>query len=231
MKKVFLAAMAVLTLAACGGKQAQPVQEEVVADSTVSEVEFIRLNVPVKVKPENVEVTMGLAKQLIEASLMDGGVMEYDMFKSETRPDYLLIYETWKDQKSLDAHSASSHFTSLVPQIQAQGEMTIEQFVQVANQPQEGETIRINCHIVPKDLANKEAILKLAKELVEASQSDEGMVEYDILSSITREDELMIYETWSDQASLDTHSASEHFTRLVPQLQELADMTIEKFNK
>lgn len=231
MKKKLLAVLAVVALAACGSKQAQPVQEETVAEETVAEVEFIRLNVPLKVKEGNAEKAITLAKQLIEPSLKDNGVMEYDMFKSETRPDCLLIFETWKDQASLDTHSATSHFTTLVPQIQALGEMAIEQFVQVKGQEQEGETVRINCHVVLKDLANKETLLKLAKELVAASQNDKGMVEYDIFSSVTRDNTLLIYETWSDQAALDVHSASDHFTRLVPQLQELADLSIEQFKK
>lgn len=230
MKKTFIAAIAALALSACGSKQAQPVEAEPVEEAA-TEVEFIRLNVPVKVEAAKVEATVDLAKQLIEASLKDNGVMEYDMFKSMTRPDYLLIYETWKDQPSLDAHSAADHFTTLVPKIQEQGEMTIEQFVKVAGQEMEGEAIRVNCHIVPKDPAQKEAVVKLAKDLVEATQKDAGMVEYDLLESVTRPNELMIYETWKDQASLDAHSQAEHFTTLLPQIKELADVNADKFKK
>ncbi len=65
-----------------------------------------------------------------------------------------------------------------------------------------------------------------------ASLKDAGVVEYDILSSVTRPNELMIYETWKDQPSLDAHSASAHFTRLVPEIQSLsANMSIEQFLK
>lgn len=228
MKKLVMAALgSALMMSGCGNKQAAAVEET--ADTTACEVTFIRLNVPVKVEETKVQPTIDLAKQLIEASLKDAGVMEYDMFQSETRPGYLLIYETWKDQASLDAHSAAEHFTTLVPQIQAQGEMGIEQFNQVENPEKEGKSIRINCHIVPNDPAQKEAVLKLAKELVAATQQDAGMVEYDVLSSVTRPNELMIYETWKDQASLDAHSAAEHFTRLVPQIKELASMNAEFF--
>ena len=43
---------------------------------------------------------------------------------------------------------------------------------------------------------------------------------------------MLIYETWKDQASLDAHSASAHFTRLVPEIQGLAaGMSIETFLK
>lgn len=230
MKKALYAAMAgaAMVACACNGGQKKAAQT---TETTEPEVEFIRLNVPINIDPANVETATVLAKQLIEASLKDAGVMEYDMFKSETRDNYLLIYETWKDQASLDTHSAAPHFTSLVPQIQEQGEMAIEQFLQVAEPEKDGKQIRINCHIVTKDDAeNKAAVMALCKELVAASQSDKGMIQYDILSSVTRPTELMIYETWTDQASLDVHSASEHFTRLVPQIQALAaGMAIEQF--
>ena len=154
--------------------------------------------------------------------------MEYDMYQSETRPGHLVIYETWKDQASLDAHSATSHFTTIVPQMQALGELSIDALTPEA----QGTTIRINCHVVAKDEASKVQIIAKAKELVAASLNDAGVIEYDILSSVTRPNQLMIYETWKDQPSLDAHSASAHFTRLVPEIQALAaDMSIEQFLK
>ena len=44
--------------------------------------------------------------------------------------------------------------------------------------------------------------IELAKELVAASQNDEGVIEYDVLESVSRPDKLFIFETWTDQASL-----------------------------
>ena len=40
----------------------------------------------------------------------------------------MMICETWKDAASLDAHSKSAHFTTLVPQIQNLGSLKLEQF-------------------------------------------------------------------------------------------------------
>lgn len=39
----------------------------------------------------------------------------------------------------------------------------------------------------------------------------------------------MICETWKDAASLATHEQAAHFTTLVPKIQELAAMKLEKF--
>jgi quinol monooxygenase YgiN len=39
----------------------------------------------------------------------------------------------------------------------------------------------------------------------------------------------MICETWKDAASLAAHEQAAHFTTLVPKIQELAAMKLEKF--
>lgn len=214
MKRILMgiALVSLVFVASCNNKKTQQAPK-------AEDVEFIRLNVPLVVEPAKVDAAVALASELVAASQSDAGMIEYDLFRSETRPDWLLIYETWKDQPSLDVHSAAPHFTSLVPQIQTQGQMTIEQFLQVANPDKAGKSLRINCHFVAKDEAAREQIIAKAKELVAATlANDAGVIEYDILTSTTRPLELMIYETWKDQAALDAHSASDHFKRLVPEL-------------
>jgi len=47
--------------------------------------------------------------------------------------------------------------------------------------------------------------------------------------SATRKDVLMICETWKDAESLDAHEKAAHFITLVPKLQELGKMKLEKF--
>ena len=126
--------------------------------------------------------------------------------------------------------SSTAHFTRIVPQLAnaAVGEMAIQSFTAAS----EGDQIRINCLL---KVANENLVtaLGLGKELVEASRKDGGNIDYDIYQSQTDPTQLMIFETWKDQPSLDVHSAAEHFTRIVPQLQEMAvgEMAIQVFNK
>ena len=40
----------------------------------------------------------------------------------------------------------------------------------------------------------------------------------------------MICETWTDEASLSAHEQAAHFQTLVPKIQSLGTMKIEKFN-
>lgn len=55
-------------------------------------------------------------------------------------------------------------------------------------------------------------------------------MEYDLLGSLTNTDRLLIYETWESEADLQAHMASDHFRRLVPEIEKVATLTLEKFN-
>lgn len=89
---------------------------------------MIRLNVFIQVDEKNHDAVVAAAKELVAASLKDQGCIAYDLFQSATRPDVLMICETWTDAASLSAHEAASHFTTLVPRIQSLAAMKLEKF-------------------------------------------------------------------------------------------------------
>lgn len=88
--------------------------------------------------------------------------------------------------------------------------------------------IRLNV-FVQVESAKRADALKAAVALTEASLKDAGCVAYDIFESSTRENVLMICETWKDEASLDAHQAAEHFKKYVGKIQAAGTMKIEKF--
>lgn len=90
--------------------------------------------------------------------------------------------------------------------------------------------IRLNVFIRCTDEVHRAEFLRMARELVTASLGDEGCVAYDLFTSTTRPDVLMICETWRDDAALTAHKAAPHFTRIVPRLHELAEMKTERFD-
>ena len=51
--------------------------------------------------------------------------MAYDTFVSATRPEVLMICETWRDQAALDAHSASAEFKRYVGELERLGQLKI----------------------------------------------------------------------------------------------------------
>ena len=70
--------------------------------------------------------------------------------------------------------------------------------------------IRLNVFIqVSAD--NRAAVMEMANELVACSLKDNGCIAYDIFESATREDVLMICETWKDEESLAAHEKATHF--------------------
>lgn len=90
--------------------------------------------------------------------------------------------------------------------------------------------IRLNCGLIAETDENRKKAIALATELVELSLNDDGCIDYDLLGSLTNTDRLVIYETWQDEASLNAHMASDHFRRLVPEIEKVATLTLEQFN-
>lgn len=90
--------------------------------------------------------------------------------------------------------------------------------------------VRLNVFILIEESDRKKAILDKAMRLVEESLRDEGCIDYDAYTSISRDDVVMICETWESEEALKKHEKSEHFRRLVPELQELGTLTLEKFD-
>lgn len=89
---------------------------------------MLRLNVFIAVKDEHRADAIEAAKSLVAASLKDAGCVAYDTFESSTRPNVLMICETWTDQPSLDAHQATDHFKKYVGKLEELGSLKIEQF-------------------------------------------------------------------------------------------------------
>lgn len=223
LKKIFFGACLIGGAAmagSCSGSANKADSETAAAAQEETATEFIRLNCVYNVGEERAAEAAELGRKLVAASQEDAGEMEYDMYESATRPGHFIIYETWKDQPSLDAHSASEHFTTIVPQMEAIAPLAVGRFGKT-DTATEGEQIRINCMMSAKD-GETDALLDTAMKLVAASQSDAGMIDYDIYRSVTRPRYFMIFETWKDQPSLDAHSAAEHFKTLVPRMHELS---------
>ena len=89
---------------------------------------MLRLNCFFRAKEGKLAGALAAAKELTVASLKQDGCIAYDVFRSATREDVLLICETWRDEQALAAHSASEPFVRCVAAINACGEMKIEKF-------------------------------------------------------------------------------------------------------
>lgn len=89
--------------------------------------------------------------------------------------------------------------------------------------------IRLNVFIQVSQ-ENRGEMIEIITELVNKSQGDSGCVAYDLFESATRKEVLLICETWTDADALNAHEQTPHFTSLVPKLQELGALKIERFS-
>lgn len=72
-----------------------------------------------------------------------------------------------------------------------------------------------------------ERLLELSKELVEKTVKEEGCISYELFQDLKDPKALIIIEEWESEEALKKHMASEHFTRLVPQMNELREKPSE----
>lgn len=89
--------------------------------------------------------------------------------------------------------------------------------------------IRLNVFIWVEDV-NHAKVLDAAKELTAASVQEDGCIAYDIFESVTRNNVLLVCETWKDSESLSEHEKTDAFIKNVAILKELTTIKIEKFD-
>ena len=90
--------------------------------------------------------------------------------------------------------------------------------------------IRLNVSMIVETSENAEHLYNTAIKLVEQSLRDKGCIDYDLYQSKTNNDRYMIIETWESKEALDAHMATEHFKKLVPEMQKYATVTITQFD-
>jgi len=89
---------------------------------------MIRLNVFISVEDVNSAKVLGAAKELTAASLKEDGCVAYDVFESATRPNVLMICETWKDSETLSNHEKSASFIKNIAILKELTTVKVEKF-------------------------------------------------------------------------------------------------------
>jgi len=79
---------------------------------------------------------------------------------------------------------------------------------------------------------SKDDVLKLVEELIEKTRGEAGCISYELFQSQGNPNELTFIETWESPEALDVHAKSEHFTRIVPQLDayQTAKMVVDVYS-
>lgn len=75
--------------------------------------------------------------------------------------------------------------------------------------------------------SEEEKFLALSEELIQASRAEAGCVEYGLHKDVNKESTYCMFEKWKDQAAIDTHNSSTHFTTIVPQLANMGTVEVD----
>ncbi|MCL4066879.1 antibiotic biosynthesis monooxygenase [Pseudomonas sp. GX19020] len=78
--------------------------------------------------------------------------------------------------------------------------------------------------VIAQDFIRPEALAEvrpLYEELVRLSQAEALCISYDLFTNQKDPGHFIFVETWPDRAALDLHCDTEHFRRLVPQIDAL----------
>ena len=70
-------------------------------------------------------------------------------------------------------------------------------------------------HVKPESI---QSFIEETKELIKKSREEEGNVFYTLNVSKADPNTLTFIECWKDQAAIDFHNKTEHFTTIVPKL-------------
>ena len=65
-----------------------------------------------------------------------------------------------------------------------------------------------------------EIVLPLYKEVIEKTKLEQGCIAYDLFHDLKNKGHFVFIEEWQDLNALDAHVNSEHFQRLVPQIDQ-----------
>lgn len=85
------------------------------------------------VKPGEKDKVLALFEKLIGETRKEAGCGSYQLKQATADENLLVVLEEWADKEAVDSHSASEHFTTIVPQIVGlcAGAPSIETFVHV----------------------------------------------------------------------------------------------------
>ena len=94
---------------------------------------MIKIVAKMPVAADKVADFKAAARELVEKSRAESGNVFYTMNISRNNPNLFAVIECWKDQAAVDFHSATPHFTGILPKLAAMcdGEIAIELFDEV----------------------------------------------------------------------------------------------------
>ncbi|MCR4764817.1 MAG: antibiotic biosynthesis monooxygenase [Bacteroidaceae bacterium] len=184
----------------------------------------IRFNGMMTVDAANRAEVIALSKQLIEETKLEEGVIDYDVMASVTRPNKVLLYQTWENEECFKRHRASKHVTTIIPKVMELCQVDGRTFTIKGNQEIDGEKpFRFNVLMTSE---TPERYINIVEDVIVGTrEKDEGVIEYDLFESLTTPGSLLLLEVWKNKISLVGHLNSSHFIKARKKTKGLLDKT------
>jgi quinol monooxygenase YgiN len=187
----------------------------------------------VDVMPPSRGSAVAALKQYRDSSRQDDGYVRLEFFEQIGRPGHLVVLETWRDQKALDAHGMAAHAKQLLSTLQPIRSSGYDQrpykTVTVGPGPAAagGQTIYVVSHVdtVPNPQNDPPGLLR---RLAEASRAEKGNVRFDVLQHAMRANHFTIVEAWQNQSALDAHAAAPHTRQYRDTLQPMSGSPLDE---
>lgn len=64
--------------------------------------------------PKDADMAESLLRELRSASVKEPGVVEFEVGRSQEKPNVFALWEVYRDKDAVDAHRGSEHFQRLV---------------------------------------------------------------------------------------------------------------------
>ena len=166
---------------------------------------------------------------LVVESNKEPGCLYYHWYPEASDPHHYLIVEKYVDQKAVDNHNCTTHFTSLVPVLQEHATIAFIKYADqqsttataAATTPPPTSAVRL---IVTVSVSDEVKFLSAAAALTAQSQAEEGNVQYEY-ARVRGGNEYIYVELWLSDAALEQHSASAHCKELIPVLDACSNVT------
>jgi len=178
-------------------------------DPTVYVVSYI------EVVPAQKNQGAALLRQLAGATRSDQGGVRFEVLERTAPSHHFMILEIWKDQQSLDAHTAAAHTKEFRDKLKSilmapvDDRFCLTTFVARLPPPNGKGVTYVVSHVdVPP--ASREKILDPLRTLAETSRKDNGNLRFDVVQQKNRNNHFTVVEVWKDHKASDAHELAAH---------------------
>ena len=172
-------------------------------------------------------------KRYRDTSRGENGYVRFELLEQVGRPGHFAIIEVWKDQQAFAAHETAAlteQFRNGLASIRVSGyDQRLYKALTVATPTAagNGQALHVLTHVDTLGGSQAEAPA-LLERLAEASRSEQGCQQFDVLQHTTRANHFTVIETWQSEKALEAHAAAPHTKQYRDRLQPISGSPLDE---